>query len=88
MLGRFLDHLLDSNFLLRDLTNIIYSKGERGPPCLSPLLALKKVVDLPFTNEAIQGELMQAKFHRIKGRHKTKFEKKIMLDSIKNISHI
>jgi hypothetical protein len=62
-----------SIFRLRLSAMIIYNRGERGKPCLSPREAWKKVAGLPFTRGAIQGAPIQDLIHLIKCEEKPTF---------------
>ena len=70
----------------------MYRKGDRGQPCLIPLLDLKKSEGPPFTRGAIQGELMQACICLKKMGGGTKlfqnYKCKIMSQSIKGVGQI
>ena len=56
----FLSFLCFSKALLKISAIIIYRKGERGHPCLRPLVLWKNSLGLPFMRGAIQGVEMQA----------------------------
>jgi hypothetical protein len=81
-----------SNFLLKYSTIIMYNKGDRGKPCLNPLLALKNLVGCPLTKGEIQGLLIHVEIHQMKSITKSKLmediKNKRVSHPIKSISHI
>lgn len=71
---------------------IMKRRGERGHPCLNPLLLWKKEVGQPLTREAIRGDSMQEAIHRMKKEVKPNFlmilNRKECLELIKRIFKI
>ena len=55
-----------SNFMFKYSSIIMYKSGDRGKPCLNPLLSLKNPSGHPMTKAEIQGLLIQVEIHRMK----------------------
>lgn len=91
ILGRLPDCLSNSSFLFKDSAIIMWRIGDKGQPWWSPLLPLKKDVDVPFTKGDIHGLQMQVEIHQMKARLKPnlkRISKRKEWHFIESISHI